>query len=122
MKIIIPLLLAVLTAATAKAQFNDRDGHLVISWQAPDYGNPLDHYIWSYDINGTTDSLTGTSAANATADSTVTLSDVGDWAIFTIRAISVVGDTSEAVVSDTAYYNTGDGIGPPRGVTWIQGP
>lgn len=111
-----------LIPAAVLARFNDLDGHLVVTWQPPAYGNPLHHYIWSYTINGVTDSLRGTSPAADTLNNSVTLSNVGDWAIFHIRAVSTVNDTSSAAVSDTAFYNTGLGIGPPRGVTWIQGP
>jgi hypothetical protein len=115
-------LLLLLMPALSQAQFFDHDGQLEITWAEPGYGNPLDHYIWSYTINGVTDSITGTSAAGATADSSVTLNEVGHWAVFHIRAVSTVSDTSVVVVSDTAYYNLGTGIGPPTGVTWIQGP
>lgn len=105
----------------ALAQFHDHDGYLTVRWQPPAYGNPLDHYSWSYTINGVIDSLVGTSPATDTLDSSVTLAAVGNWAIFKIRAISTVQDTSTWAVSDTAAYDTDSGIGPPRGVTWIQG-
>ena len=122
MKRLFVLILLLAIPSITSAQFNDHDGQLEVTWQPPDYGNPLDHYIWSYTINSVADSVTGTSAAEDTLDNSVTLADVGDWAIFYIRAVSVVNDTSEVVVSDTAYYDTEDGIGPPSGVTWIQGP
>ncbi|MCD6162125.1 MAG: hypothetical protein J7K40_06900 [candidate division Zixibacteria bacterium] len=122
MKKALILLFLLILPITALAQFNDHDGHLAVTWQAPDYGNPLDHYIWSYTINGVVDSLTGVSPAEDIQENSVILTNVGDWALFTIRAISTVDDTSEAIVSDTVYYNTGLGIGPPRGVNWIQGP
>jgi hypothetical protein len=107
--------------AIALAQFNDHDGHLVVTWSAPNTGNPLDHYIWSYKINGVADSLTGSSTATDTLNSAVNLAHIGDWAIFKIRAISIFSDTSTTVYSDTAYYNPEQGIGPPRGVNW-RGP
>ncbi len=121
--IVLALLVVIigLTPLVALAQFNDHDGHLVVSWQPPAYGNPLDHYIWSYTINGVVDSVTGTSAGVDTLNNSVTLTAIGDWAVFHIRAVSTVNDTSTVAYSDTAFYNTGEGIGPPRGVTW-QGP
>lgn len=122
-KILLVMFLLILPSM-ALAQFNDHDGLLEVIWQEPDtsIGNPLDYYIWSYTITSVVDSVTGTSAAEDTLENSVTLAEVGDWALFYIRAISTVNDTSEVAVSDTAYYNTGTGIGPPRGVTWIQGP
>lgn len=39
----------------AVAQFNDHDGHLEVIWQEPEYGNPVDYYIWSYTINSVVD-------------------------------------------------------------------
>jgi hypothetical protein len=109
-------------ASTASAQFHDNDGQLRATWASPDWGNPVDHYIWSYTVNGVADSVTGSSAAIDTVESSVTLDNLGDWAVFHIRAVSVLSDTSVEVVSDTAYFSLGTGIGPPRGVTWIQGP
>jgi hypothetical protein len=111
-----------LIPAAASAQFHDHDGHLSVRWQAPAYGNPLDHYSWSYTINGVADSILGTSQAADTLNSAVNLATIGDWAIFKIRAISTIHDTSTWAVSDTVTYDTDSGIGPPRGVTWIQGP
>jgi hypothetical protein len=122
MKKILLVMFLLILPSIALAQFNDHDGHLEVIWQEPEYGNPLDHYIWSYTINSVVDSVTGTSAAEDTLENSVTLAEVGDWALFYIRAISTVNDTSEVAISDTAYYNTGTGIGPPVGVTWIQGP
>ncbi len=112
----------VFVPALALAQFHDHDGHLQARWQAPAVGTPLSHYLWSYTINGRADSLTGIAAAGDTLHNTVILAEVGDWAVFKIRAISVVHDTSTWAVSDTAIYDTDTGIGPPRGVSWIQGP
>jgi hypothetical protein len=106
----------------ASAQFHDHDGLLSVNWQPPGVGNTLDHYQWAYIINGVPDSVVGTSAAGDTLENSVALANIGDWAVFKVRAISVVYDTSTWAVSDTAYYNTETGIGPPRGVTWIQGP
>jgi hypothetical protein len=106
----------------AAAQFHDNDGHLVVIWQPPAYGTPLDHYEWAYTINGVADSMAGTSVAGDTLDDSANLAAVGDWAIFKIRAISTVDDTSTWAVTDTVTYDTDTGIGPPRGVTWIQGP
>src|SRR5512140_2647090 len=106
------LLVALATLpALALAQFHDHDGHLVIRWSPPNTGNTLASYVWSYNINGRADSLTGTASATDTTNSSVTLTHVGDWAIFKIRAVSVVNDSSIWAVSDTAYYNTDSGIG-----------
>lgn len=116
------LLLIMAIPSAAEAQFNDHDGQLTIVWVSPSYGNPLDHYIWSYKINGVADSVTGQSAAGDTLNSSAILADVGDWAIFDIRAVSIFHDTSAVALSDTAYYNPEQSIGPPRGVNWIQGP
>lgn len=117
------LLLIMLCVPTAAfAQFNDHDGQLVSRWHAPAFGAPVDHYIWSYTINGVADSIAGIAAANDTLNNAVSLSVIGNWAIFNIAAVSIFGDTSEAAVSDTAYYNPESGIGPPEGVTWLQGP
>jgi hypothetical protein len=121
MKNLLIVAILIMLPALAAAQFYDTDGHLVISWQAPATGSPLDHYIWSYTINGVVDSVQGVTAASGVRDSSVTLAQVGNWAIFKIRAVSIFSDTSVVVSSDTAYYNPGQGIGPPRGVTW-QGP
>ncbi len=122
MKKLTLLLMLLALPAVANAQFFDNDGQLEVEWAAPDYGNPLDHYIWSYEINGVADSVTGTSVAVATTDNSVILAEIGHWAVFSIRAVSTVSDTSVVMVSDTAYYNLGTGIGPPTGVTWTQGP
>lgn len=104
------------------AEFHDHDGHLVALWLPPAYGTPLDHYEWTYTINGVADSVTGISAAGDTVENSISLSSIGDWAVFKVRAISTVQDTSTWAVSDTVMYDTDTGIGPPRGVTWIQGP
>ncbi len=117
------ILLIVLSAPSlVRAQFNDHDGMLTATWSPPEFGNPLDHYIWSYEINAVTDSLAGESPAGDTLETSAVLADIGDWAIFHIRAISIMNDTSVVAVSDTAYYNPETGIGPPTGVNWIQGP
>ncbi len=120
-KLLISLVVVMLPAA-ALAQFHDHDGHLRVRWSAPSTGNPLASYIWSYTINGVADSITGTAPAADTTNSAVTLAQIGNWAIFKIRAVSVVNDTSVWAISDTAFYNTDIGIGPPRLVNWIQGP
>jgi hypothetical protein len=122
MKKFLAVLLIFIIAPNALAQFNDHDGHLVATWSPPSYGNTLDHYFWSYTVNGVVDSVTGTSPADATIDSTVVLAEIGHWAVFNIWAVSVINDTSVVAVSDTAYYDTEQGIGPPTGVNWIQGP
>ncbi len=122
MKVLLFLAALAIIPATALAQFHDHDGHLQVRWSPPSNGNTPAGYIWSYTINGRIDSLTGTSPAADTTDNSVTLANIGDWAIFRIRAVSVVYDTSIWVVSDTAFYNTDSGIGPPRMVDWIQGP
>jgi hypothetical protein len=122
MKKLILLLMLLALPAVANAQFFDNDGQLEVIWAAPDYGNPLDHYVWSYEINGVADSVSGTAVSGATSDNSVALAEIGHWAVFRIRAVSTVSDTSVVIVSDTAYYNLGTGIGPPTGVTWTQGP
>jgi hypothetical protein len=97
-------LILLLFPALAAARFGDSDGRLMISWEAPAFGGPASLYIWSYEINGVQDSLTGSSSAEQTSDSSVSLASIHDWAIFSIRAISIAGDTSGDVVSDTAFY------------------
>jgi hypothetical protein len=114
------ILVVIPTVSTA--EFHDHDGDLIAAWQPPAYGTPLDHYEWSYTINGVVDSVTGISAADDSLDNSVALTAIGDWVVFKVRAISTVQDTSTWAVSDTAVYDTDTGIGPPRGVTWIQGP
>lgn len=104
--------------ASAAFAYSDHDGALKIQWVHPTGGNPLDHYEWSYDINGVTDSLTGTTTG--TVENSVTLGAVGDYAVFRIRAISTIGDVSSYAVSDTAFFDTELGIDPPSGLTWIQ--
>lgn len=116
------LICLLVLSVQANAQFNDHDGQLDVSWQAPDFGNPLDHYFWSYEVNSVVDSLTGQSNAQDTLESSMVLATVGDWAIFRIWAVSTFDDTSIVAISDTAYYNPEEGIGPPTGVNWIQGP
>ncbi len=88
----------------AFARYDDSDGHLKIYWSPPGYGNTVQSYIWSYIIISVSDSLTGVSPSDARCDSSVILSSPGDWAVFSIRAISVLSDTSISVISDTAYF------------------
>lgn len=119
-KLLLIMILAVPSAVTA--QFYDNDGHLEVIWSAPSSGIPLDHYIWSYEINGVADSLEGQSTAPDTLEDSVDLAEIGDWAIFSIRAVSIFADTSAAAITDTAYYNPETGMDPPRRVRWRQGP
>jgi hypothetical protein len=116
------ILIVLLIPVAAPAQTHDHDGQLTVAWLPPDSGAVLDHYLWRYTINGVIDSIRGVSPASDTTNSDVTLSTVGDWAIFRICAISIAHDTSDWAVSDTAIYNPDGGIGPPRGVIWIEGP
>lgn len=102
--------LAVLTLVLAipslvAARFVDTDGHLRANWSAPAYGGPTDHYIWSYTINGVIDSITGSTPATDTTDASVILANTGDWAVFSVRAVAVAGDTSTTAVSDTVVYS-----------------
>jgi hypothetical protein len=103
-KIIIGVVLTLLPSIAA-ARFVDVDGHLHANWSAPAYGDPVDHYIWSYNINGVVDSVTGSSPAIDTSDASVTLTNTSDWAIFSVRAVGSSGDTSTAAVSDTVVYS-----------------
>lgn len=112
------LVCCLLLLSSAALAVNDHDGDLKIQWVAPTGGNPLDHYEWSYDINGVVDSVTGTSSG--TFDNSVVLADVGDYAVFRIRSISTIGDVSNYAVSDTVYFDTELGINPPSGLMWIQ--
>lgn len=86
------------------------NGDLIVAWQPPDQGNPLDHYIWTYTINGVDDSIIGWSSAQTTAESSAVLTNVGDWAVFKIRAISTLSDTSIQAISDTAILLETQGI------------
>jgi hypothetical protein len=89
------------------ARFNDADGHLKVYWSPPISGDTVESYLWSYGIVGVADSIAGISDAVARIDSSVTLANPGDWAVFSIRAVSINHDTSTAVTSDTAYYYYG---------------
>lgn len=91
----------------ASARFNDADGHLKVYWSPPLSGDTVELYIWSYAINGVTDSLTGISDAATQSDSSVALANTGDLAVFSIRAVSTNHDTSSTVSSDTAFYYSG---------------
>ena len=122
MRKLLLLFLIIVLPSTAMAQFNDHDGQLEVIWSPPDFGNPLDHYIWTYEINGVADSVTGQSPGEDTLENSVTLTTIGDWAVFYIQAVSILNDTSIVAMTDTAYYNPETGIGPPVGVNWIQGP
>jgi hypothetical protein len=91
-------------AAMSWADVVDPDGELSIRWSAPSLGDPLSHYEWTYTINGVVDSVTGTSAASDTMDESVVLTERDDWAIFTIKAISIHGDKSPPVTSDRVIF------------------
>jgi hypothetical protein len=99
-------LLLLSLAGYVMAQFYDQDGHLTIGWDPPSYGTPISNYIWSYEINGSLDSIRGNSPSDARFDSSVTLLNHGDWALFFIKAISIYNDTSSIAYSDTAFSNT----------------
>lgn len=104
------LLIFLAIPSLLSARFITDNGHLIVAWLPPDYGNPLDHYVWAYTINGVSDSITGWSSAQTTSDSSAVLSNDGDWAVFKIRAISTLSDTSIQVISDTAVYIESQGI------------
>lgn len=106
------ILFGIFISDSGKAQSIDIDGFLEVAWNAPAYGDPVDHYIWSYTINGVKDSVTGTSSNAILTDNSVQLINLGDWAIFSVQAISVSSDTSTASVSDTVYYLLSDGGNP----------
>ena len=121
MKKLMIVFILMLAPALAFGQFYDHDGILKVTWSAPSEGNPLDHYIWSYNINGVVDSITGSAAIADTINEEVTLANYGDWAIFNVQAVSIFDDVSAPAVSDTAFYKSEEGISPPRFVNWIQG-
>ncbi|NOY88698.1 MAG: T9SS type A sorting domain-containing protein [FCB group bacterium] len=104
MKKIIFIIFIMSVPSLVWANFIDLDGHLNIVWSPPTYGNQLDHYFWTYTINGVADSITGTSPANDMVESSVVLDDPGDWAVFGIKAISTQNDTSIVAVSDTVFF------------------
>ncbi|MEW6411008.1 MAG: T9SS type A sorting domain-containing protein [Candidatus Zixiibacteriota bacterium] len=109
------LLLLILMPGRLLSQSVDSDGHLLVRWGPPPYGDNLDHYAWSYNINGVNDSVTGTSSSSVTQDNSVTLERPGDWAIFSIRAVSVYNDVSQAATSDTVSFMTVVGVDDPQG-------
>jgi hypothetical protein len=83
----------------------DHDGHLTITWSSPGFGDPAAYYEWSYNINGQTGALTGTTqAGDPLRDTSVILDQIGDWAVFSVRVFSIYGDSSEWVISDTVVY------------------
>jgi hypothetical protein len=106
----ISLLLFLAIPSLLSAQVPADSGNFIIAWMPPDQGNPLDHYIWTYTINGVDDSIIGWSSAQTTRDSSAVLTNVGDWAVFKIRAISTLSDTSIQVISDTAILLESQGI------------
>lgn len=112
-------LVIILMPVLAFGQFHDYDGHLEATWQPPTWGNPVDHYTYSYEINGVQDSLTGNTSN--TFESSVSLANLGDWAILRLRSVSIFSDTSSMIVSDTAFYADQNGIGPPGFIQWVQG-
>ena len=118
MKQLILIIFLISLALPAAGQFRDDDGHLVAVWQAPSNGNPLSHFELRYyvNINGVLDTI-DVQTANL-VDSTVQLPNVGDWAIFDIRAVSTFNDLSIWVQSDTALYAQRTGIDPPKGIAW----
>ncbi len=107
----------------ASAQFYDQDGQLAISWSPPRNSDSLSHFVWEYVINGVADSVTGTAAADDTLDQSVVLTYSGDWALFSIRSVSINFDTSAAAVSDTAFYYSGCAYiqGDANGDTRVNG-
>jgi len=113
-KLLIRCLLILFLASSANSRFSDSDGRIKIFWDPPDSVQTLAGYNWSYTINGAVDSLTGTAPSSRTADSSVTLTRVGDWAIFKIRAISVQYDTSLWAISDTVFYSSSNLAGTIR--------
>lgn len=105
-----------LLCTSSYAQFQDSDGDLISIWQPPLEGNPVRNYLLSYTVQNIVDSII-IETVNL-KDSSVALSNIGDWAILNIWAISILDDTSNVAISDTAYYDLGIGIDPPSGVAW----
>lgn len=99
------------------AAVKDSDGNLIATWNPPQFGNPVAKYVLKYTINGVIDSITTEVLAPNTEDSSVVLTNPGDWAVYNIVAISIFDDTSVTVTSDTVYFDMGF-IDPPTGVTW----
>ena len=103
-------------AGEASAQYSDDDGQLIASWFAPTVGNPASHYLLSYEINGVLDSITVVTPN--LEDSSAVLTVLGDYAVVHIRAVSIKGDISVPMVSDTARYFLSTDINPPTWNTW----
>jgi hypothetical protein len=102
----------------ANAQYMDNDGQLACQWGQPTFGSEiLKEYLLAYTVNGVDSSIVVVDLT-IQEDSTIVLANIGDWAVVEVRSISIFDDTSVAVISDTAYYNEGTGIGPPNGVIW----
>lgn len=99
------LTIVLIISTSAYTAVNDPDGVLNVEWSAPAYGKTVDHYIFSYDINGVTDSVTGSSLSGFTTDNSVTLENLGDFAVFKVRAVSVDDDTSSFAYSDTVIFS-----------------
>ena len=114
MRIILIVITAILLSAPAQATFIDLDGRLEITWSPPQYGTDLDYYIYSYNINGITDSVTGTASSSTTSDNSVQLINTGDWAVFEIQSVSNNGDTSIVAYSDTVKFSLTVDIDEPE--------
>jgi len=110
------LLILVVGFSVSEAQFHDPDGILGAGLVYPTTGNPFDHFVVSYDINGVVDSIVVETTANF--DSSVVLANPGDSCIARMIAISVFNDTSNVITSPIAYYADPSGIGDP-GFFWI---
>lgn len=125
--LVLLLALIAMAAIPAQAQFKDDDGQLTAIWETPacltsvpPTCNPLKNYeLWYYtNISGVVDSLQV--FTTDLSDSSIILPNVGDYAWYRIRSVSVVDDYSAWVTSDTAYFDLGTGIDPPAGVTWTD--
>lgn len=103
----------------------DVDGILGAAWDAPVIGNSPTTYVLSYNINGILDSVS-LETANV-KDSSVVLSNSGDWAVLEISSIyeywseylqQTVREQSTSVFSDTVTFSGTVSVNPPTGVHW----
>lgn len=103
----------------AYSQFKDTDGQLALGINWPGHSIELRNFLISYEVNGIQDATIVETVA--TIDSSIFLQNEGDWAVARIWAISVLDDTSDVFVSDTAYraLSTGSEYPPATG-TWIE--
>jgi len=122
MKLIFILMLAAIffVSIASADTYKDDDGVLGLKWLNPNTEgtNPLKGILISYEVNGVMDAFVSFVPASGTRDSTVILNNIGDWAIARLRAISIVGDTSAVLISDTALFALPTGIDPPTAPIW----